>query len=279
MRDSSSVISQCSPSRGPRFGLGSQSPRDRGAEKFRLVMEWMYLWHKTSGPIVQSLLGTTQRDYLARLEKRGLVQSVVAPGLPIGRVWMLTSDGVAVGMEATGEIHPYDIAPSSIDYRDLRHDLVVQRVVRDFVRQQRPVEGKTLARVVPERLLGADRAGQKRPDALVVYRITEEGFQYEESHAIEVELTPKKGRELDQALLAAAQMIEREEVCSVEYFSHSKALLEGYRSVLARPLNVWVKNERAKRWEVDRSWQVPFLTADAFEWRHEPGLLQGLSPF
>lgn len=272
-----SVVSPVSK-KGPRDGLGSRSPHERGAEKLREVMQWLYLWHKTSSAAVQSLLGTTQRDYLARLEKRGLVQSVAAPGLPIGRVWMLTADGVAVAMAMAGEIYPYDTSPSSIDYRDLRHDLAVQRVVQGFIRRQRPAEGSRLDRVVPERLLGADRAGQKRPDALVVYRIGDEAFQYEEAHAIEVEITPKKGRELDQALFAAAQMVEREEVCAVEYHSHSKALLDGYRAVLGRPLNVWVKNERAKRWEIGRQWHAPFPTADAFEWHHEPALLHGLCP-
>lgn len=274
MGDLNSVEGVDAPHKNPRAELAGRNPRERGREKRRQVLEWLYRWHKTSGPLVQRLLGTTQRDYLSRLEKQGLVLSVAAPGLPIGKVWMLTRDGVALAVELTGQLFDYDTSPASIDYKDLRHDLVVQKVVQDYP-QWIALPDRPLREIIPERLLGADRAGHKRPDALIVFG--QEGG-YPEAHAIEVELTPKKGRELDQALLAAAQMLKREEVCAVEYFSQSQALLDSYRAVLEQPLNVWAKNERSKKWEASRRVELPPYMADDFLWHYMPGLLAGLSP-
>lgn len=262
------------PLKNPRAKLAGRNPRDRGREKLRQVLEWLYRWHKTSGPLVQGLLGTTQRDYLSRLEKQGLVQSMAAPGLPIGKVWMLTRDGVALAVELTGRLFDYDTSPASIDYKDLRHDLVVQKVVQEYP-QWIALPDRPLREIIPERLLGADQAGHKRPDALIVFG--KEG-DYPEAHAIEVELTPKKGRELDQALRAAARMLQREEVCAVEYFSQSQALLDNYRAVLEQPLTIWVKNERSKKWEVSRKVELPPHMDEDFHWHHLPDLLAGLSP-
>jgi hypothetical protein len=265
--------------RNPRAGLFLSTPQERGNEKFHMVIRWLYEWHVTSGAVVQSLLGTSQRDYMSRLEKRGYVQSVAAPGLPIGRVWMLTADGVAAAIPCCSTIHAYDMSPSSIDYKTLRHDLAVQGVVVEFMRKIRMQGVHQGVRAVPERLLGADKLGKKRPDALVVVRRSIDEFSFDETHAIEVELTPKKGRELDEALYAAAQLIENESACAVEYFSHSKALLENYRAVLSRPLNVWAKNAKAKRWEVASRWHAPPHVVDGFEWHFDSSLLKGLSPY
>ena len=73
-------------------------------------------------------------------------------------------------------------------------------------------------------------------------------------------------------------MVKRDEVSFVAYYSQSQALLDSYKSVLGRPLNIWAKNERSKKWELDRQVEVPYLVADAFDWKYDTSLLEGLSP-
>lgn len=264
-----SLPEQKKRNRSPRDKLHGLTPQQRSSAKRTLVFDWIYRWHKTSAPIVQQLLGTSQRDYLWRLSKQGLLQAVDAPGLPIGKVWMLTKDGVTVAMEVTGEIFDYDTRPSSIDYADLRHDLAVQRAVFSV---------GCIDETWPDRILGADLPGQKRPDAIVIFWPPDESPGHTYHCAVEVELTPKKGRELDQALLAAGKLIEEQTVGSVEYFSPSLALLEHYKKVISRPINVWVKNETAKKWEIRGRHKMHAWVIDAFEWHHRPDLLKGLVP-
>lgn len=253
--------------RNPRKNLSGISPNERGLIKRQKVLRWLYIWHKTSASIIQKILGTSQRDYMTRLEADGLVQKVVTPGLPVGHVWMLTRDGLAMAIQLTGDLLDYDTRPASIDLADLRHDLAVQMAALNL---------GELIDMKPERLLGADAAGQKRPDAILAYRPV--GAAQEESYecALEVEFTHKKSRELDQALLAAAGMIERMEVGSVRYVSHSPALLDNYRKTLAAPLNIWEKSEVAKKWVVTKQVRVSQWVIDSFEWVHDESIFAGL---
>lgn len=254
-------------SRNPRKNLSGISPNERGVIKRRQVFRWLYTWHKSSTSIIQKILGTSQRDYMTRLQVNGLVQRVVTPGLPVGHVWMLTRDGVAMAIQLTGDLLDYDTRPTSIDLADLRHDLAVQMAALKL---------GELIDMKPERLLGADVAGQKRPDAILVYRPA--GAAQEETYecALEIEFTHKKGRELDQALLAAAGMIERMEVGSVRYVSHSQALLDNYQKVVAAPINVWEKSELAKKWVVTGQVRLNQWVIDAFEWVQDESIFAGL---
>lgn len=254
-------------SRNPRKGLMGISPNEQGRIKREKVLKWLYVWHKTSSMIIKMILGTKQGDFLSRMEVHGLVHKVLAPGLPIGHVWMLTKDGLAMAIQVSGELYDYDWRPNSIDFADLRHDLAVQLAALKF---------KTFLDVKPERLLGGDAAGQKRPDAVVNYESTARGEEGEYKCAIEVELTHKKGRELDQALLAAAKLIEQFEVGDVRYVSPSLPLLNNYRGVLAQPINCWEKNDVAKKWVVVGQVKLESWIIESFEWCHDPEITKGL---
>lgn len=251
---------------GPRTHLAANvTPHERGREKKIEVLDWIYKWHKTAAPIIQELLETSQRDYLLRLAKQGLVRSVDAPGMPIGKVWMLTKDGIAEAMSASGQVLPYDLSPASIDYADLRHDLATQRAVLAYRKY-----GK-LTQVTPERLLGADLPGKKRPDAIATFNQNGTSSTY----AFEVELTPKKDRELDQAILSAARQIKKGEIDLVIYFAKSQALLDNYKRVAESPLSLWKKNEQSRKWEVAGKQALPESIVGAFEWEYAPNILKG----
>lgn len=255
---------------GPRTHLApTTTPHERGREKKSLVLEWIYRWHKTAAPLIQELLGTSQRDYLLRLAKQGLVKSVDAPSMPIGKIWMLTKDGIAEALDATGEALPYDLSPTSIDYADLRHDLAAQRAVLSYRKF-----GK-LTKVIPERLLGADLPGKKRPDAIATYA-DDDGTPH--TYAFEIELTPKKERELDQAILSAARQLKHKEVDLVIYFARSLALLANYKQAVNSPLNLWKKNPTTRKWEVTDTRSLPEAIMASFEWEHAPDILKGFMP-
>lgn len=252
---------------GPRTHLAATTtPHERGREKKALVLEWIYRWHKTAAPLIQELLGTSQRDYLLRLAKQGLVKSVDAPSMPIGKIWMLTKDGVAEALDTAGEALLYDLSPTSIDYADLRHDLAAQRAVLSYRKL-----GK-LTKVIPERLLGADLPGKKRPDAIATYT-EDDGTSH--TFAFEIELTPKKERELDLAILSAARQLKHKEVDMVIYFAKSEALLTNYKQVVNSPLNLWKKNPTTKKWEVTDKRLLPDAITGAFDWEHAPDILKG----
>lgn len=127
-----------------------------------------------------------------------------------------------------------------------------------------------------DRLLGADEIGQKRPDAVLTYKPFN-GEEFEEYDcALEVEVTHKKGRELDQALLAAAGLLERQEVGSVRYVSQSRALLDNYKRAIEGPINIWGRNEVAKKWSVAGQVRLDQWVIDSFEWCHDPDIFKGL---
>lgn len=253
-----------------RFG----SPSDRGRAKRAQALAWLFLWGKSTPGLIRRHLGIAADGYCAALERAGFVTISRTASVRGSRVVMLSDLGVTlIQGEYPEHLGTYDTRFATVDVRRLVHDCAVQSAVLD-VMERAEKTGRPVLRVLPERLCGVrDVAGGKRPDCLLW---TDDGPPV----AIEVERAPKKpGRELDNALTAAARSIERGHARSFVFIAINDPLLEAYRKALAAPLRQWRKDLVAGKWvETGKFWDVPPEIQQRFVWRHLPRLLDAFVP-
>lgn len=249
--------------RNPRASMkGNQSPLARGREKLIATLTWLYCWHATAGPIVRELLGTTQTNYLSELEKKGYVRSLNAPTLLCGRAYILTKDGVNAAAAALGRELQYSVHPSSVAHATLKHDLCVQRACLNVHKR-----GLTVA---PARFLSADNDG-KIPDAIVTGPAGER-------IAVEIELSGKWSRELEQTLASHLRALANGQWEKVVYVSNSQAILERYQNRLKLEIPEWYKAQNPhthERWIRGEPRAVSDAERECFMWQHAPQLLKG----
>lgn len=252
------TASKRDPQRGLQNGI---SATERGRAKLVETLCWLYKWHVTVAPLSREFLGTTETNYLAQLERKGLVKSFLAPSLICGRGYMLSGDGVNAAVAALGHELPYSVHPASVSHVLLKHNMAVQRVCIEPHRQGHIV--------TPGRFLTSARDG-KIPDALIA--------NGDEIYAVEVELSGKWSNELEQALNAHLKSLREETWQKVAYVSNSQKLLERYKKRLEFPIADWWQtnlSDGSKRWIKGEPREITDEERAKFIWSHQPNLLKG----
>ena len=220
------------------------TPATRGLEKQQQALGWLLRWHFSTNAIVCEMLGIRDSGYLAKLAKRGLVEKVFTPTLATGAIYVLTESGLWDALADLEDLIPYPHDALRLNHKLLRHSLCVQRTV---------VRLQGLQEAIPERLLITHgKAGEKMPDALILTDKTTPHWA-----ALEIELTPKYERELDQTMLAHVLAMERGDYAFVIYMSQSEALLNRYKRHLEKPIQCWVKDAAAQKWKTSKMFSVP----------------------
>lgn len=227
--------------------LGGQSSRARGREKDLAALEWVYRWGWSSPSIVDLVASPTRRGVCARLTRRGLLVAHPSPGgsgvagAP-ATVVTLSDDGVAEVEALADALMPYDTDGRQIPWRQLRHDALVQTWTA-----QKISSGKIADYRTPRELAEKSERGVKQPDAVW---ITKTGM----SVAVELELTAKKDREFHQAVLALLRSVhpgsdkrERGPFDAAVVISHSRAILDRYRKMLAPGATIQKYEQNAQR--------------------------------
>lgn len=246
------------PQRGLQNGI---SAKERGRAKLVETLSWLYKWHVSVAPLSREFLGTTETNYLAQLERKGLVKSFLAPTLICGRAYMLTVDGVNAAAAALGQELPYSVHPSSVSHSLLKHNLAVQRVCIEFHKRN--------LTVTPGRFLTSTRDG-KIPDALIA--------NGDEVYALEVELSGKWSDELEQTLQAHLKSLSEQKWQRVVYVSNSQKLLDRYKKQLTFPISDWWQtnlSDGSKRWIKGEPREITDEERAKFIWSHQPNLLKG----
>jgi hypothetical protein len=174
------------------------SPRERGREKDSLALEWIYRWGFSSATLTDAFASPNRRGVAARLEKKKLIigwpceAAGGIPGIP-DRVFTLARQGVEEIECQLTEDHLLGYPRESykvINWNQLRHDLLIQKFTIDRLHS-----GIITGFQTPREIDRQSKPGQKQPDAVW---ISEEFGKI----AVELELTIKHGRQLDQTMLA-----------------------------------------------------------------------------
>ena len=202
------------------IGWSPSRAKKRGAEKQAHVLNWLYHWGYGSASTIVAASGAEDRGYTQRLVRAGLIRPVPTTRCPTtATIFVLTRDGLEQARSQT-EVH--------LDYPELDSRRVNQVNVRHNLIAQREL----LARL-PEfhswrsdRDFGQNMPEAKRPDGGLVDTL---------GHVlgIEIELTGKWGRRLDQLAIRMVVSIAQEKFAGFLVLCASNNMIERYRAVLA----------------------------------------------
>lgn len=236
-----------------------KTPRELGHERTLQALRWVYQFGWSSAALLEQLVGTNRGGLGARLVRQGLLKKHLSPaggGIKDAPLAVLTltqwgEEYVCRYAEDEDDLHPYSPA---IGWAQLRHDCIVQRlaiaaliasegalsIVSDSETRAKGRKGKIHDLVLSESL-----GGDKLMRTLV-----------------EVELTQKKGRELDTFVLGCCKSMLKAETEGHEVvlhiYSDSPALLRHYTQRLAAnaTFHSWRRNNSG-HWVEHEEWTVP----------------------
>ena len=245
---------------GLAAALDGATPRERGAEKAAQALDWLYRWGWSTSSVIATLAGTGRNSALsARMVKNGWakrhpIRIVSSFKLTPTDIISLTPEGIAELVALRGEL-PFS-KQSSVSKRvvkkNVTHDLLVQKLTLTYMNrwpESAPVVvddfyGK-VTDVETAHQLGETTLGDKKPDAI---------WTMESGHklAIELELSPKFGRELDQFIARHVQMqkAETKKVDGLVIFFTSPDSAERYAKAMSfgAQIRQYEYDARAREW-------------------------------
>lgn len=240
---------------------GGTSPRARGIEHATQALSWIYIWGWTTSTILGHVTGIARGTVLVRrLEKNGWIKRVpiriissfrIAPS----DVVTITHEGVAELTTLLGELPRTTKCPwiGRVPKKDLIHDLLVQQLTLEYSGR---IAGANLdPAIIEEHGLvksfrtplhpEVDTGAGKKPDAIW---IMSDGCRL----AVEVELSPKWDRELDQFVSGHVELQRRKKnaVWGVVTFFTSERTAERYRKAMLPGVQVqpWLWSKDDRKW-------------------------------
>lgn len=243
-----------------------KTPQQIGHERTLQALRWVYLFGWSSAALLEQLVNTNRGGLGAKLVKQGLLKKHLSPAgggikdAPLA-VLTLTPIGeqyVVRYAESVDDLLPYS---PQIGWSQLRHDCMVQRLaIESLANANGPI------RIVSDRKARVKGAAGKIHD-LVLSEDTGNGNRFRTF--IEVELTPKRGRELDVFVHGCcASMLTAENAgdeAALHIYSDSPALLRHYKQRLSAnaKFQTWRRNGSG-HWTPYSDWEVPERFVESF---------------
>ena len=236
-----------------------KTPREMGHERTLQALRWVYLFGWSSAALLEQLVNTNRGGIGARLVRQGLLKKHLSPaggGIKDAPLAVLTltqwgEEYVCRYAEHVDDLHAYSPA---VGWAQLRHDCIVQRLAIEALaasegalRIESDSETRSKGRKgkIHDLVLVEDLGDGKRMRTLV-----------------EVELTQKKGRELDNFVLGCCNSMLKAENAGDEValhlYSDSPTLLRHYKQRLAAnaKFHTWKRNNSG-HWVEHEAWNVP----------------------
>lgn len=245
------------------------TPRQRGREKLRLALDWIYRWGYSSPSVLDILSGAKRAGFPAKLVSNNLCARTktqtggLVSGIP--KIYLtLTESGLEEAERFSKNLLNYNTDPYRVDQAKMRHDLIAQKATA-----QNLIDG-TIADYKTERELAAKHeAGVKEPD--VVWSMPDGS-----KTAVEIELTAKWERRLDDFVLHTARsLIARDgnpaRFDLVAVVSDSPAILERYKTAF-RPgakVNRWAKDQHG-HYRIEKTFDMPANVSEKMLWIELP---------
>jgi len=228
-----------------------KSPKKVGEEKAEIALDWVYRWGWASPGTLDILGNSARRGLAARLAKRGFLKKTrtesggAVSGVP-AFILTLTDLGISeVERNRTENCMPYEQSPwKAVNQMFLRHDQLVQEATAKAI-----IAGTITSYQSPKEFKEKSEIGIKQPDAIW----NTEGV----TQAIEVELTRKYDRQLDQFSSGCLDLLRTRKFDFICFISDSKAILKAYQTALSKnsTYSKWKKNERGI-WKIEGEPQI-----------------------
>ena len=232
--------------------LGEINPTQRGLLKQQNGLLWVYRWGWSSPKLVDWAGGSKNRGLSARMLKLGFLNerkcllAGIKTNLPT-KILTLSELGIGEVEKNLSEdiITEYDINPDKINQLTLKHDYIVQSLTANVWDK-----GGISQFYTPYELDRTSVPGKKLPDAVWIID--------NDRYGIEVEISPKRARKLDQFVFSVVQAILDEELDRVIVYVDGDNSLRNYRDhfTVGRSVTGWHKNH-AGQWLKQEKMKIP----------------------
>lgn len=232
-------------------------PRTQGRLNESRIVKWIYRWGFTSSMMIQHVIQRTAGGAAAHYVRKGLIKATeTGSGIP-RNFYTLTRQGLELAeYNSNTKLRYPELEPYRVNQNQLRHDLLAQSLTLEQLHAQ-TIDGYAAPKEIQITL-----PRHRRPDAI--------WLRGDGKHtALEVELTGKWDRSLDQFFTDAWASIEAGHYNNVHVVSTSAALLERYRKHITKGsvIPFWKKNMAGRWWPVSEILVTPYLES-LFTWRH-----------
>ena len=246
--------------------LDKRSPRARGDEKTKKVLEWLYRWGWASPSTVEKIGGAKRAGLVARLEKNGLVittRTASGGGVKDIPAYLVTlsKSGLEEQEKNTNELLPYDLDPYKIRQDHLRHDQLAQSSTLNAL-----IKKSIIGYQTEKELAQKSMEGVKQPDILW---ILPDGRKC----AIEIEMTAKWKRDLDQFVYPSILSIQKTKDKPARFdqifiVSDSPRIIERYKAAFAPGsiISIWEK-DNTRHWKEKGKIEVQNWVKEKIQWK------------
>lgn len=226
--------------------LEGVSPRERGRQKQAAVLDWVYRWGHSTADIIRQVSGQQANGYAKRLTEKGLLRATKTESGSPKQYFTLTQSGLEDVERRAYDLHNYvEIDPYRVNQQQLRHYMLAQRATINAIDEDEIDDFLT------ERMThAADTTGKKRPDVTWI-------MPNESRWGIEIELSAKWDRRLDQFVFDICNALANKEYARFCVVTDSHAIESRYRQAFAQSqIPTWTKNGRG-HWEKTGAVNLP----------------------
>lgn len=247
-----------------------KSARQRGEEKQRQALDWVYRWGWSSPGTIERVGGAARSGLAARLVRRGLLEETRTDsggahrGVPV-KVLTLTLDGLQEVERTRQVLLPYELGGARVRQDGLRKFQLAQAATIQALNEQ------TVAGFLVDKEMGPiPGEGVKHPD--IVWTLPNG-----DRLGVEVELASKWGRDLDvfvHGCVSALSSVngQKSRYDRIALVSDSMAILRRYSLEFERGkrYQVWGKDARG-HWQVVETRTIPEGIKEKMLWHKAQG--------
>ena len=234
--------------------LAGRTPRERGNEKKRAALDWVYRWGWASPTTIEQTGGAQRTGLAARLVKRGYLRSTRTEsgggerGIP-SYILTLTEKGLMEVERFQTTLLHYELDPTRVRQNKLRHDQLCQSATLTQLQNK-----KITGFLTEKEMAKVSAAGVKQPDVCWIDDNTKT--------AIEIELSSKWGRDFDGfvtgCLSSLVSVNQPPRFNFINIVSDSPAIVARYKAAFqpGQSYPEWKKDSKGK-WIEARKIQIP----------------------
>jgi len=230
------------------------APRSKGKQRTTEALLWVYRWGWSTATTLEAQAGSERSGLAARLVKSGLLNRTKTEAGGGSRdvpqfIFTLTESGVAEverSLDDAADLLPYDVDPYRINQALLRHDTMAQNATAKVI-----ANGSVSRYETPRQMAAQSERNVKQHD---VVWIKNDGSRY----GIEIELSAKWERKLDDFILGCLQSISKKAVSQVIIVTDSKAIQSRYTAAFETDavFSIWERDNR-RYWHPTKEMQIP----------------------
>lgn len=212
--------------------LAGKSPRARGEEKKRIVLDWVYRWGYSSPAILDYLVSKSRRGFCKKLVDHDLLIETPTIFFEPRKKITLSKTGIAIAEKYSNLILNYQSDPDRYSQQTMVHSLACQLITINSIKKKAIIGFKTEIELAAKSV-----KGKKQPD--IIWEI--EGG---ELIAVEVELTSKHNRAFHQFITGCCNQLDF--VSGIVIASNSQSILDKYEKAFepGTLIPTYQKNER-----------------------------------